>query len=167
MKHKKAIVPLDEMVKTVLKAVVMDVEKYLLSQGLEKEVIRDIRQITKIQLQQQTLPIKKFVVMNGIDENTVLPINQIAYLKACGSYTEVCAGDGRIHLHSTLLHSTLSQLQRDGCEQFIRISRSVAVNYNYITQKIGDTVTVMGQEFSITPSYKNKFEDCCIILKKY
>lgn len=58
MKHKKAIVPLDEMVKTVLKAVVMDVEKYLLSQGLEKEVIRDIRQITKIQLQQQTLPIK-------------------------------------------------------------------------------------------------------------
>lgn len=42
MKHKKAIVPLDEMVKTVLKAVVMDVEKYLLSQGLEKEVIRDI-----------------------------------------------------------------------------------------------------------------------------
>lgn len=51
MKDKKAIVPLDEMVKTVLKAVVMDVEKYLLSQGLEKEVIRDIRQITKIQLQ--------------------------------------------------------------------------------------------------------------------
>ena len=167
MKHKKAIVPLDEMVKTVVKAVVMDVEKYLLSQGLEKKVIRDIRQITKILLQQQTLPIKKFVVMNGIDENTVLPINQIAYLKACGSYTEVCAGDGRIYLHSTLLHSTLSQLQRDGCEQFIRISRSVAVNYNYITQKIGDTVIVMGQEFSITPSYKNKFEDCCIILKKY
>lgn len=167
MKHKKAIVPLDEMVKTVVKAVVMDAEKYLLSQGLEKEVIRDIRQTTKILLQQQTLPIKKFVVMNGIDENTVLPINQIAYLKACGSYTEVCAGDGRIYLHSALLHSTLSQLQRDGCEQFIRISRSVAVNYNYITQKIGDTVTVMGQEFTITPSYKNKFEDCCIILKKY
>lgn len=167
MKDKKVIVPLDEMVKTVVKAVVMDAEKYLLSQGLEKEVIRDIRQITKIQLQQQTLPIKKFVVMNGIDENTVLPINQIAYLKACGSYTEVYAGDGRIHLHSTLLHSTLSQLQRDGCEQFIRISRSVAVNYNYITQKIGDTVVVMGQEFTITPSYKNKFEDCCIILKKY
>ena len=68
MKDKKAIVPLDEMVKTVLKAVVMDVEKYLLSQGLEKEVIRDIRQITKIQLQQQTLPIKKFVV---IDDSAV------------------------------------------------------------------------------------------------
>lgn len=165
MKNKKTIVPLDEMVKTVVKAVVMDAEKYLLSQGLEKEVIRDIRQMTKILLQQQTLPIKKFVVMNGIDENTVLPINQIAYLKACGSYTEVCAGDGRIYLHSA--HSTLSQLQRDGCEQFIRISRSVAVNYNYITKKIGDTVIVMGQEFSITPSYKNKFEDCCIILKKY
>lgn len=92
MKDKKVIVPLDEMVKTVLKAVVMDAEKYLLSQGLEKEVIRDMRQITKILLQQQTLPIKKFVVMNGIDENTVLPINQIAYLKANGSYTEVCAG---------------------------------------------------------------------------
>lgn len=167
MKDKKAIVPLDEMVKTVLKAVVMDVEKYLLSQGLEKEVIRDIRQITKILLQQQTLPIKKLVVMNGIDENTVLPINRIAYLKACGSYTEVYDGEGRIHLHSALLHSTLSQLQRDGCEQFIRISRSVAVNYYYITRKIGDAVTVMGKEFSITPSYKNKFEDCCIILKKY
>lgn len=77
MKDKKVIVPLDEMVKTVVKAVVMDAEKYLLCQGLEKEVIRDIRQITKILLQQQMLPIKKFVVMNGIDENTVLPINQI------------------------------------------------------------------------------------------
>lgn len=47
MKNKKVIVPLDEMVKTVVKAVVMDAEKYLLSQGLEKEVIRDIRQMTK------------------------------------------------------------------------------------------------------------------------
>lgn len=167
MKDKKVIVPLDEMVKTVLKAVVMDVEKYLLSQGLEKKVIRDMRQITKILLQQQTLSIKKLVVMNGINENTVLPINQIAYLKACGSYTEVCASDGRIHLHSTALGATLLQLQRNGCEQFIRINRSVAVNYNYITQKIGDTVIVMEQDFSITPSYKNKFEDCCIILKKY
>ena len=32
MKDKKVIVPLDEMVKTVVKAVVMDAEKYLLSQ---------------------------------------------------------------------------------------------------------------------------------------
>ncbi len=95
MKHKKVIVPLDEMVKTVVKAVVMDAGEVSSQPGTGEEVIRDIRQITKIQLQQQTLPIKKFVVMNGIDENTVLPINQIAYLKANGSYTEVYAGDGR------------------------------------------------------------------------
>ena len=39
MKDKKVIVPLDEMVKTVVKAVVMDAEKYLLSQGLELSLI--------------------------------------------------------------------------------------------------------------------------------
>ena len=111
-------------------------------------------------------PKKKIFALKGENKTIILPIDEVVYLESNGSYTKLYCIDGKQKMVTATLASTLRQIEYNLCDSFIRINRSVAVNYHYIQFLNGNVLTVQNQDFNIGRKYKQDFLDQCIFLRK-
>lgn len=104
--------------------------------------------------------------LKGKAEDECLVLKNVAWLEADGCYTKFHCMDGSTHILTANLVSTLRQLKANGWDDFLRIHKSYAVNFNHIKSKCGNTLRVGKTELTIGRTYREYFEKHIIILNK-
>ncbi len=78
--------------------------------------------------QQQATPKAQTLAIKDKDRITLVPMEDIAFLKAEDKYVKVCLANGKQHL----LTKTLSQLELELPDEFLRVHRSYIVHRAYV-----------------------------------
>ena len=108
----------------------------------------------------------KIAFIKGKDADECVVLENVAWLEADGSYTKFHCSDGKTHMLTANLVSSLRQLVSNGWDSFIRIHKSYAVNIHHIKSKIGNILRVGKTELAIGRTYREFFGKCFFSLSK-
>lgn len=109
---------------------------------------------------------RKIALLKGKDVDECVVVENVAWLEADGSYTKFHCIDGRTHMLTANLVSTLRQLVANGWDCFIRIHKSYAVNIHHIKSKIGNVLQVGKTDLIIGRAYREYLGKHIFSLKK-
>lgn len=108
----------------------------------------------------------KIVVLKGKDRDVCFPLKMIEWIEADTCYTKFHLIDGNMYMMTGNLVAILRQLRVNGCNEFLRIHKSCAVNINYVNSKLGNTIRVWKTNLTIGRYYRQEFEKHCIFINK-
>ncbi|WP_316800210.1 LytTR family DNA-binding domain-containing protein [Pedobacter frigidisoli] len=137
------------------------VDGYLLKPLKKLKFIQQIQRLiaSKLPLLSVTTKDDNFVLIKGGLKNNYLSLQyeNVMYIKAMSNYIQVFTRDKVFTSYHTL--SDMEEALKDRTE-FLRINRSEILSFNHVTQIDGFRIMLHnGTKFSVTRSYKKKFEE--------
>jgi len=147
--EKEKLVPISALVEAMgvaLKKLVADEKVY---NDIMQEVAGSIERVSRHSC--------KIAFLRGKEKDECVVLENVAWLEADGSYTKFHNVDGKTHVLTANLVSTLRQLAAHNWDCFVRIHKSYAVNIYHVKTKDGNVLQVGKSDLVIGRAYRDLF----------